>query len=66
MTSAHSSVRMEPKLPSFKELKLDDKIQMELQKRLHQYDHTSKNEQKVNSLSLNQADLDQGCTKFKK
>ena len=34
--SAHSSVRVVPKLPSFEELKLDDKIQRELQTRLHQ------------------------------
>ena len=44
--SAHSSVRVDPKLPSFEELKSDDKIQMELQKRLHQYDYTSRNEAK--------------------
>ena len=43
--SAHSSVR-DPKLPSFEELKSDDKIQMELQKRLHQYNYTSRNEAK--------------------
>ena len=34
--SAHSSVRVVPKLPSFEELKSDDKIQRELQTRLHQ------------------------------
>ena len=44
--SAHSSVRVDPKLPSFEELKSDDKIQMELQKRLHQYDYTTRNEVK--------------------
>ena len=33
--SVHSSVRVDPKLPSFEELKSDDKIQMELQKRLY-------------------------------
>ena len=44
--SAHSSVRMNPKLPSFEELKSDDKIQMELQKRLHQYDYMTRNEAK--------------------
>ena len=41
---AHSSVRVDPKLPSFEELKSDDKIQMELLKRLHQYDYTTRNE----------------------
>ena len=44
--SAHSSVRVDPKLPNFEELKSDDKIQMELQKRLHQYDYTTRNEAK--------------------
>ena len=43
---AHSSVRVDPKLPSFEELKSDDKIQMELQKRLHQHDYTTRNEAK--------------------
>ena len=44
--SAHSSARVEPKLPSFEELKSDDKIQMKLLKRLHQYDYTTRNEAK--------------------
>ena len=49
--SAHSSLRIQkgdsdPKLPTFDELRSDDKIQAEVQRRLHQYDHTSRLEAK--------------------
>ena len=49
--SAHSSLRIQkgdsdPKLMTFDELRSDDKIQAEVQHRLHQYDHTSRLEAK--------------------
>ena len=51
MPSAHSSLRIhkgdsDHKLPTFDELRSDDKIQAEVQCRLHQYDHTSRLEAK--------------------
>ena len=46
--SAHSSVRIpgDQKLPTFDELRSDDRIQMEVQKRLHNYDHMTRAEAK--------------------
>ena len=49
--SAHSSLRIhkgdsDHKLPTFDELRSDDRIQAEVQRRLHQYDHTSRLETK--------------------
>ena len=51
MPSTHSSLRIhkcesDHKLPTVDELHSDDKIQAEVQRRLHQYDHTSRLEAK--------------------
>ena len=70
--SAHSSLRIhkgdsDHKLPTFDELCSDDKIQAEVQRRLHQYDHTSRLEAKGKAVdALKSGRLRPGVHKVKK